>query len=190
MKVADLVSRFSTAVGGVEEDHAHKAAVSVLNELKSDLEGVSDALSYLTGTGGNALQAFYRAPNLSLLKVRFPNGRRTPPHDHGTWAAILVLSGSEKNTLYQRNADGSLTYERSVDLGRGSVIFMPAAAVHVAECTSEDPAVGLHVYGGNVLGLERHMWDPDTLAEQPLDWSRYEGLAQRASAANRAPLTG
>jgi hypothetical protein len=66
---------------------------------------------------------------------------------------------------------------------------MPAAAVHVAECTSDEPAIGLHVYGGNVLGLERHMWDPDTLAEHPLDWSKYEDLAQRASAADRAPLT-
>jgi predicted metal-dependent enzyme (double-stranded beta helix superfamily) len=189
MNVADLVSRFSTAVANVEGDYAHKAAVSVMNELKDDLDGVAEALSYLTGSGGNALQAFYRAPNLSLLKVRFPNGRRTPPHDHGTWASILVLSGSEKNSLYKRNADGSLTYERSVDLERGAVTFMPEAAVHVAECTTDDPAIGLHVYGRNVLGLERHMWDPDTLAEQSLDWSKYEGLAQRASAADRAPLT-
>lgn len=189
MNVADLVSRFSTAVAEVEGEYAHKAAVAVMNELKGDLDGVAGALSYLTGSGGNALQAFYRAPNLSLLKVRFPDGRRTPPHDHGTWASILVLSGSERNSLYTRNPDGSLSYQRSVDLGRGSVIFMPADAVHVAECTSDEPAIGLHVYGGNVLGLERHMWDPDTLAEQPLDWSQYEGLAQRASAADRAPLT-
>ena len=66
--------------------------------------------------------------------------------------------------------------------------ILPAGAVHVAECTSDDAAIGLHVYGGNVLGLERKMWDPDTLAEQPLDWSKYEALAQRASAADRAPL--
>ena len=189
MDAANLVTRFSAAVGGTTEEYAHKAAVQVMNALKSDLDGVAEALSYLTGSGGNALQAFYRAPNLSLLKVRFPNGRRTPPHDHGTWAAILVLSGSERNALYKRNADGTLSYERSVDLEAGSVFFMPANAVHVAECTSDDPAIGLHVYGGNVLGLERRMWDPGTLAEQPLDWSHYEGLAQRASAASKAPLT-
>ena len=189
MDVAELVSRFSTAIASTEAEYAHKAAVSVINELKDDLDGVADAMSYLTGSGGNALQAFYRSPNLSLLKVRFPDGRRTPPHNHGTWAAILVLSGSEKNSLYTRNADGSLAYERSLVLERGSVIFMPEEAVHVAECTSDEPAIGLHVYGGNVLGLERQMWDPDTLAEQPLDWSKYEDLAQRASAASKAPLT-
>ena len=189
MKVAALASRFLTALDGEEEKYAHKAAVAVMNDLKGGLDGVAEAVSYLTGSSGNALQAFYRAPNLSLLKVRFPNGRRTPPHDHGTWAAILVLSGAEKNSLYQRNAGGSLTYERSVDLERGSVLFMPADAVHVAECIGDEPAIGLHVYGANVLGVERRMWDPDTLGEQPLDWSEYEGLAQRSSAADRAPLT-
>lgn len=189
MNAADLVSRFSSAVNGQPEEYAHKAAVQVMNELKGDLDGVARALSYLTGSGGNALQAFYRAPNLSLLKVRFPDGRRTPPHNHGTWAAILVLSGSERNALYTRNDDGSLSYERSVDMDAGSVFFMPARAVHVAECTSDEPAIGLHVYGGNVLGVDREMWDPDTLVGQPLDWSKYEGLAQRASAASKAPLS-
>jgi hypothetical protein len=47
--------------------------------------------------------------------------RLTPPHIHGTWAAILVLSGSERNSVYKRNDDGSLTYERSVDLDRGEM---------------------------------------------------------------------
>jgi predicted metal-dependent enzyme (double-stranded beta helix superfamily) len=189
MNVADLVSQFTAAVAQEPGAYAHKAAVQVMNELKRDLDGVAEAVSYLTGTGGNALQAFYRAPNLSLLKAKFSIGRRTPPHNHGTWAAILVLSGSERNALYQRNTDGSLSYQRSVDLTPGSVFFMPAEAVHVAECTSDEPAIGLHVYGDNVLGVERQMWDPDTLDEQPLDWSKYEGLAQRASAASKAPLT-
>jgi predicted metal-dependent enzyme (double-stranded beta helix superfamily) len=185
MDVAELVARFSAAAA---DDYPHKAAVAVINELKDDLDGVAGAMSYLTGSGGNALQAFYRASNLSLLKVRFPVGRRTPPHNHGTWAAILVLSGSERNSLYKRNDDGSLSYQRAVDLEAGSVVFMPADAVHVAECTSDDPAIGLHVYGGNVLGLERSMWDPDTLKEQSLDWSKYEDLARRASSASGAPL--
>ena len=107
MNVAELTSRFLTALDGEEPQYAHKAAVAVMNELKDDLDGVAGALDYLTGSGGNALQAFYRAPDLSLLKVSFPAGRRTPPHDHGTWATILVLSGEEKNTLYRQQDDGS-----------------------------------------------------------------------------------
>ena len=186
MDVADLVNRFAKAAAG---KHPHKAAVRILKQLKDDLPALAEATDYIPGTGGNALQAFYRAPNLSLLKVRFPTGRRTPPHNHGTWAAILVLSGQERNHVYRRGADGGLTYERKVDLSPGDILYMPADAVHAVECIGDKDVFGLHVYGGNVLGLARSMWDPDTVREEPLDWATYETLARRASAAAKAPLS-
>ena len=186
MNVADLVARLTGAARGREP---HKGVVRELKALKAELAGVAEATSYIPGTGGNALQAFYRAPDLSHLKVRFPAGRRTPPHDHGTWAAILVLSGAERNHVYRRNDDGTLTHERKVDLAAGDIIYLPAGAVHVAECVGGEDVFGLHVYGGDVLGLARLMWDPDTVAEEPLDWSKYESYARRASAAAKAPLT-
>ena len=141
----------------------------------------------MKATGGNGNQIFYRTPELSLLKVSFPCGRRTPPHDHGAWATILVFSGQEKNTLYRRQNDGGLRRASEVVLERGSILPMRAEAVHVAECMGDEPAVGLHVYGGDVLGLPRSMWNPETLEEQPLTWSRYEELAQMASRASAAP---
>jgi len=164
------------------------AARDLLNELATQRNQLAEQLEYLSGTGGNALQAFYRTPNLSLLKVSFPAGRRTPPHNHGTWAAILLLSGREQNTLYRRDSNGKLSVSGEKLLEPGSVLIMPADIIHVAECLDQQPAVGLHVYGANVLGVDRQMWDPDTLQEQPLDWDLYEGLAQRASAASSAPL--
>ncbi len=186
MQSHDLVAMFARAV---RQTDGMQAAREVMEELARDPGAVEQALSYLTGTGGNALQAFYRAPDLSLLKVSFPSGRRTPPHNHGTWAMILVLSGAEKNTLYRRDDDGSLRMASEIMLERGSVLPMRADTVHVAECIGDEPAVGLHVYGANVLGTNRQMWDPDTLDEHALDWSKYEGFAQRASAASAAPLT-
>jgi hypothetical protein len=59
--------------------------------------------------------------------------------------------------------------------------------VHVAECLGDEPAIGLHVYGADVLATARHMWDPQSLERQPLDWTKYELLAQRASAMQAAP---
>ncbi len=164
------------------------AARAVMEELKDDVDAVADALAYIPGVGGNANQVFYRTPDLTMLKVSFPNGRRTPPHDHGTWAAILVLCGLEKNTLYRRE-NGSLRRASEVDLTRGSVLPMRAEAVHVAECSGDEPALGLHVYGGDILQLPRRMWHPKTLAEHPLEWPHYEELAQIASRQASAPLT-
>jgi predicted metal-dependent enzyme (double-stranded beta helix superfamily) len=129
---------------------------------------------------------FYRSPNLTMLKVCFPSGRRTPPHDHGTWAQILLLSGQEKNTLYRRE-NGGLRKASEVTLERGVVLPMLAETAHVAECLGERPAIGLHVYGGDILELPRRMWHPQTLEEHPLDWTLYENFARMASAAAAAP---
>ena len=126
-------------------------------------------LAYISGVGGNARQVFYRSPNLTMLKVCFPNGRRTPPHDHGTWATILLLSGEEKNTLYRRE-NGRLRRVDEVTLTRGEILPMLAETVHVAECLGGKP-----------------MWDPQTLAEHALDWNTYETFAQAASQAPSAP---
>jgi len=103
MKVPELVARCAAAA---EQSDPMRAVREVVEGLKGDLQGLEQSLSYVSGVGGNARQVFYRAPNLTLLKVRFPSGRRTPPHDHGTWAMILLLSGREKNTVYRKEASG------------------------------------------------------------------------------------
>src|SRR5262247_3553440 len=151
MKVHELVSRFAAAA---EMSDAMGAAKQVLESLKGDLGAIERALGYISGVGGNARQVFYRSTNLTLLKVCFQVGRRTPPHDHGTWAVILVLSGEEKNTLYRRE-NGKLRKASEVTLTRGSILPMRAETVHVAECLGEKPVYGLHVYGGDILELPR-----------------------------------
>ena len=183
MKVHELVARFARAAESAEP---MGAAREVLDGLRSDLAAVESALAHVSGVGGNARQVFYRAPNLVLLKVCFPVGRRTPPHDHGTWATILLLSGEEKNTLY-RSENGALRRASEVTLTRGTILPMRAETAHVAECIGTAPAVGLHVYGGDILELPRRMWHPETLEEHPLDWTQYETFARIASKAAAAP---
>ena len=163
-----------------------RAMREVMDGFRNDIATIEKALAYVSGVGGNARQVFYRAPDLTMLKVCFPNGRRTPPHDHGTWAVILLLSGREKNTLYRRDPNG-LRKAGEVTLERGSILPMLGETVHVAECLGDQPAVGLHVYGGDILELPRRMWDPQTLAEHPLDWTLYENFARVASGAAGAP---
>ena len=184
MKVNELVTLLTTAA---ESPDPAKAVQEAMATLKGDLSGLAETLSYLPGVGGNAHQAFYRSLNLSLLKVNFPNGRRTPPHNHGTWATILLLAGGERNTVYKRGPDGKMVRDRVVELKPGDIIHMPADCAHVAECLGDEPAIGLHVYGANVLGVERSMWDPESMEEQQLDWRQYEPLAQKASAMTGAP---
>jgi predicted metal-dependent enzyme (double-stranded beta helix superfamily) len=183
MKVHELVSQCARAR---EAADPMKAVRAVLEGLRGDVAAIESALDYIPGIGGNANQVFYRAPDLTLLKVRFPNGRRTPPHDHGTWAMILLLSGEEKNTLYRRE-NATLRRAGEMTLTRGAILPLRAETVHVAECIGDTPAIGLHVYGGDIFALPRRMWNPETLEEHALDWTLYETLARIASNAAGAP---
>jgi predicted metal-dependent enzyme (double-stranded beta helix superfamily) len=185
MKVSELVQRCARAC---ESDDPMRAVRAVLDDIRADVEAIEQALSYVSGVGGNARQVFYRSPSLTMLKVCFPGGRRTPPHDHGTWAQILLLSGEEKNTLYRYDT-GKLRKASEVTLTRGSILPMLADTAHVAECIGDRPAIGLHVYGGDILELPRKMWNPQTLEAHPLDWGVYETFARMASSAASAPQT-
>ncbi len=183
MKVHDLVARCAHAA---ESSDPMRSVRSVVETLRDDLGAIERALAYVSGVGGNARQLFYRSPNLTMLKACFPAGRRTPPHDHGTWAMILLLSGREKNTLYRKEG-GRLRRAGEVTLEPGAILPMLAETVHVAESLDGAPAIGLHVYGGDIFELPRHMWDPQTLVEHPLDWTLYEQFARTATAAAGAP---
>jgi predicted metal-dependent enzyme (double-stranded beta helix superfamily) len=184
MKVHELVARFAHAG---ESANPMSAARDELEALRGDVAAVDEALRFVSGVGGNARQVFYRSPSITLLKVCFPAGRRTPPHNHGTWATILLLSGEEKNTLYRHEND-KLRKASEVTLTRGAILPMMAETAHVAECLGNAPAIGLHVYGGDILDLPRRMWNPETLEEHALDWTLYEKFAQVASKASAAPL--
>jgi predicted metal-dependent enzyme (double-stranded beta helix superfamily) len=185
INVRDLVARCAKAG---EAANPMAAVREVLESLRGEIDAIEHALDYVAGTGGNAGQVFYRSPEVTMLKVCFPNGRRTPPHDHGTWATILLLSGGEKNTLY-RSENGKLRKASEVTLEAGAILPMRAETVHVAECLGDRPAIGLHVYGGDIFTLSRRMWNPETLEEHKLDWTLYERFAQIASNATGAPAT-
>jgi predicted metal-dependent enzyme (double-stranded beta helix superfamily) len=183
MKPHELVASFAAAASRTEPMASARAA---LEELKGEIAEVDEALRYISGVGGNARQVFYRSPELTLLKVCFPAGRRTPPHDHGTWATILLLSGEEKNTLY-RVEDGRLRKASEITIAPGLILGMRTDTAHVVECVGSAPTVGLHVYGGDIFELPRRMWHPQTLDEHRLDWTLYESFARIASEAPAAP---
>ncbi|MDX1431674.1 MAG: cysteine dioxygenase family protein [Gammaproteobacteria bacterium] len=187
MNVLDLVNEAGRAAGGADP---LRGVRDWLEDLAARADAVSEALAYLPGRGPNAEQAFYRSPTLTMLKVRFPVGRRTPPHNHGTWAAILVLSGQEKNTLYRVEPGDRLVRASEIVLEPGAVLPMRAEAAHVAECTGGDDAVGLHVYGGDIVNLPRTMWHPETVEPAPYSPAEYEKLARIASRAARAAQPG
>ena len=164
----------------------------MLSGLRNRLDDVYEALDFC-GCGEETdtpdRQIFYRSPNLLMMRVCFCPGLRTPPHDHATWAAILMLSGSERNILYRRCGRQGLDKTGETLLKPGSIFRMNEDTIHVAECATEEPAIALHVYGGDLDYLPRRMWHPHTLEEFPMKIGHYEELSVIASSDAHAPLT-
>jgi predicted metal-dependent enzyme (double-stranded beta helix superfamily) len=83
-------------------------------------------------------------------------GKRTPPHDHTTWAVIVGVEGEEENFFYERTDDqsapgkGQLRQIRDEVVRHGTgVTLMPEDIHHIQ--TGTTPNMHLHMYG---LSLE------------------------------------
>ena len=72
MHASDIVFALKEAAEG---PHALQNVRRVLNGWRERIDEIAAALDFIPGTDGNANQAFYRTPELSVLKVLFPSGR-------------------------------------------------------------------------------------------------------------------
>jgi predicted metal-dependent enzyme (double-stranded beta helix superfamily) len=122
---------------------------------------------------------------LAVFVVTWLPGTETPPHDHGTWAAIAGLSGTETQHWWRRLDDGSRPGHAEVErdfrerIGPGTVVVMPTGAIHSLHNDSDGLSVSLHVYGMNVDYAERSQFDPVRRTSAPY---RMGGTLAAASA--------
>lgn len=109
------------------------------------------------------------ADTLTLYASVAPAGLETPPHYHGTWAAIAGVRGIEQNQLYRRDPDGSLAPTRVVLVRQGSAIGMLADDVHsIRIVPTSEPFFSLHLYGLPFERTQREYRDMTTG-----DWCQY-----------------
>ena len=96
-------------------------------------------------------------------------GKRTAPHNHGTWAAIVALAGDELNRIYRRIDDGSDPERAQLELDREYVVrpgapieFMPDD-IHSIHVDGASTVRHLHLYGRALETLnERIGFDLET----------------------------
>ncbi|MFS0576400.1 hypothetical protein AB1K83_12245 [Sporosarcina sp. 179-K 3D1 HS] len=91
-------------------------------------------------------------------------GQSTPIHDHGTWGVIGIVQGEELEIHYEMDSDNKLVpvSERIFAKGDTAVCCTSDRDLHKVQCISPIPCVGIHVYGGNIGVIERHMYDTQT----------------------------
>lgn len=102
----------------------------------------------------------------SLVSFVWGPGQQTPVHDHMVWGFIGMLRGSELSQRYRANVNGSLSPAGDPDrLEPGMVdALLPAEGdIHqVFNAYNDKPSISIHLYGGNIGAVSRHVFDPAT----------------------------
>ena len=102
----------------------------------------------------------FRSDELTVQRIIWPGGSASPPHDHRMWAVVGVYAGREVNTLFDRR-DRVISSRQVVPIDAGGVLTLPVDAVHAVRNPDRQWTAGLHVYGGDIVDVERSAWLPD-----------------------------
>ena len=118
--------------------------------------------------GGSYL--LHRGPGLSVTSVVWGPGSHVGPHDHHTWGMIGVMGNAIQETRFRRvddrDRDGYAVLERDrtvlVKPGQVSLLVPDTDEIHQLDNFSDRTTVEIHVYGKNLVGLERCRYDLET----------------------------
>ena len=93
-------------------------------------------------------------------------GQQTPVHDHTVWGLIGMLRGAETGTHYSLAAPGQpMVRGTTTRLEPGAVdrVSPSFGDIHRVENAFEDRvSISIHVYGGNIGRVTRHVYDEAT----------------------------
>ena len=102
----------------------------------------------------------------SLVSFVWGPGQKTPIHDHTVWGIIGMLRGAEFGQRYVRAADGSLSAhgpEEQLKPGDIDVVSPTLGDIHVVRNgLADQDSISIHLYGGNIGRIQRHVFAPDT----------------------------
>ena len=157
----------------LQSDDPPATVATVLRDALQDRESIAAAIKTWRSTAAGPYSAVYRAPDLTILHAAVPPGFESPRHNHTMWAVIGVYEGREDNTFYRRRTDGKNEIE---EVGRtaihaGDAQVLAPDVIHRITNHATAPLQAIHVYGGDLLGTDRSMWDEDTDEERRFEFS-------------------
>ncbi len=126
--------------------------------------------------------ALFRCEGLFISSVVWGPGDYIKPHDHRTWGMIGFLKNTIQETRYRRVDDrtregfATLEKDRSMLMKPGEVCLLvpDEDEIHRLDNFSDRPTVEIHVYGKDLVGLPRFMYDPDTGAMTPFKSDKFD----------------
>ena len=102
----------------------------------------------------------------SLVSFVWGPGQKTPVHDHTVWGVIGMLRGTECAQRYTRDAQGRIVAsgaEATLRPGDIDTVSPTLGDIHVVRNGLDDQvSISIHLYGGNIGRISRHVFDPLT----------------------------
>jgi predicted metal-dependent enzyme (double-stranded beta helix superfamily) len=108
--------------------------------------------------------------SLAVILVNWLPGRGTPPHDHGTWAVVVGIEGTERNVRYKRLDDRSnpdhaeLAVKEDFAANEDELVCIKTGGIHRVTNETERMTLSLHTYGRHINHTNRSQFDLDTNA--------------------------
>lgn len=102
----------------------------------------------------------------SVVSFVWGPGQKTPIHNHTVWALIGMLRGAETAENFKLNRTGEPMTSLGTDyLKSGSVEGLTPSTgdIHrVSNAYDDRVSISIHVYGGNIGRISRHVFDEKT----------------------------
>jgi predicted metal-dependent enzyme (double-stranded beta helix superfamily) len=136
-----------------------QAALNAADPVNSVRAIVSNAIGD-SASIGDGYEVLLWSQHLTVQRILWPSGLFTSAHEHRMWAVIGVYRGAELNHFYERTPDGLKECEGRT-VACGEVLVLDADVIHTPENPHREVTAALHVYGGDILAVERNAWGPD-----------------------------
>lgn len=107
----------------------------------------------------------------SVVSFVWGPGQKTPVHNHTVWALIGMMRGCEVGELFEYAPDGqSMRSLGTEQLHPGDVdcVSPTLGDIHrVSNFYDDRVSISIHVYGGNIGRIARHVFMPQTGERKP-----------------------
>jgi predicted metal-dependent enzyme (double-stranded beta helix superfamily) len=153
----------------LDQSLPEEAIIEQGSQLLKELVAVDDWLpdAYAQPDRDRYLQYLLHADSLgrfSVVSFVWGPGQRTPVHDHTVWGLIGMLRGAEISQAYALQGGALLERGQPIQLAPGQVeaVSPRIGDIHrVSNAYTDCVSVSIHVYGANIGGVKRSVYQPD-----------------------------
>jgi len=166
--LADLVRRLDAAVIGSDDESRCQGVKRVLTEVVSEGGELLDAAFLTPCPDRYARRLLHRDPagRYTVLAMVWDRGQGTALHDHGgMWCVECVYRGRIRVTSWSvcggDAESGVVQFARETEILAGPAeagALIPPFEYHVLANADDQPAVTIHVYGGEMTSC--HIYQP------------------------------